>query len=61
MRDNKCKLCTDDDYGNSVSTRYSEFWTAIVGSELHISDDYGHEDVLEISYCPICGKNLKEV
>ena len=59
MRENKCKLCTDDDYGNSISTRYSEFTLEVIGNELHLSDDYGHEDLLEVSHCPMCGKELK--
>jgi len=55
-----CKLCNSYEhecYG-AHTTRYGEFGLEIDGTELTVRDDYGHEDILIIKYCPMCGREL---
>lgn len=50
-----CTYCKEEIY---IPTKYGEFSTILHGQELHISDDYGHEDTLKINFCPMCGCKL---
>ncbi|NBI08220.1 hypothetical protein [Senegalia massiliensis] len=60
-----CKFCKEDlnewGYIGTTHTCYGEFGIEIIEDKLRINDDYGHEDTIDISFCPMCGTKLRKL